>query len=126
MLTRWGGSSSEAGDLNSRIFILPLLLICLGLTACGSSPTARIDHGVIKIRSGTAPSSLQRSVLNLSVGTEAAIVRATLGMPFAMVRSKGDTCWAYRAEQPGTSLDALDFCINEKQRVDRILIGVHL
>jgi hypothetical protein len=107
--------------------LLPLALVGLAFTlaACGSQRDARVDHGVIKIRSGVSGSSLRKSVLGITIGTNASTVRAKLGAPFAKVRSEGDTCWAYHAEQPGTSLDALDFCFTA-QRVRRILTGVHL
>lgn len=104
---------------------LPLLALTLALAACGSHVEAQVDHEVIDVRRGVAPSSLRKSVLGITVGTEASTVRAKLGAPFAKVRSEGDSCWAYHAEEPGTSLDALDFCIDGEQRVHRILIGVH-
>jgi hypothetical protein len=108
--------------------LLSLVLIALTFTlaACGTQRDASVAHGVIKIRSGVSGSSLRTSVLGITIGTNASTVEAKLGLPFAKVRSEGDTCWAYHAEQPGTSLDALDFCINSKQRVRRILTGVHL
>jgi hypothetical protein len=113
---------------NSVRLLLPLMLVGLAFTlaACGVQRDARVDHGVIKIRSGVKGSSLRRSVLGITMGTNVSTVRAKLGVPFAKVRSGGDTCWAYRAEQAGTSLDALDFCFNIAQRVRRILTGVHL
>ena len=103
-----------------------IAIVAFTLAACGAQRDARVDHGVIKIRSGVSGSSLRRSVLGITMGTKASTVRAKLGVPFAKVRSDGDTCWAYRAEQPGTSLDALEFCFNTAQRVSRILTGVHL
>jgi hypothetical protein len=108
--------------------LLSLVLIALTFTlaACGTQRDASVAHGVIKIRSGVSGSSLRKSVLGITIGTNASTVEAKLGPPFAKVRSEGDTCWAYHAEQPGTPLDALDFCINSKQRVRRILTGVHL
>jgi hypothetical protein len=106
---------------------LPLLVgLAFTLAACGTQRDATVVHGVIKIRSGVSGSSLRKSVLGITTGTNASTVQAKLGPPFAKVRSEGETCWAYHAEQSGTSLDALDFCINSKQRVHRILIGVHL
>jgi hypothetical protein len=107
-----------------------LLLVLVGLAftlaACGTQRDASVAHRVIKIHGGVSGSSLRKSVLGITTGTNASTVQAKLGLPFAKVRSEGDTCWAYHAEQPGTSLDALDFCISSKQRVHRILTGVHL
>jgi hypothetical protein len=116
------------GFANKLRLLLPLALVGLAFTlaACGSQRDASVDHGVIKIRSGVSGSSLRKSVLGITIGTNASTVRAKLGAPFAKVRSEGDTCWAYHAEQPGTSLDALDFCFNTAQRVRRISTGVHL
>lgn len=113
---------------NKVRLLLPLLLVGLAFTlaACGAQRDARVDHGVIKIRRGISGSSLRMSVLGITIGTNVSTVRAKLGIPFAKVRADGDTCWAYHAEQPGTSLDALDFCFNTAQRVRRILTGVHL
>jgi hypothetical protein len=113
---------------NKVRLLRPLLLVGLVFTlaACGAQQDARVDHGVIKIRSGVSGSSLRTSVIGITAGTNASTVRAKLGVPFAKVRSEGDTCWAYRAEQPRTSVDALDFCFNSAHRVRRILIGVHL
>jgi hypothetical protein len=113
----------------NKLRLLPLVVLVglvLALAACGAQRDARVDHGVIKIRSGVSGSSLRKSVLGITIGTNASTIRAKLGAPFAKVRSDGDTCWAYRAEQPGTSLDALDFCFDTAQRVSRILTGVHL
>jgi hypothetical protein len=111
--------------------LLPLMLIGLALTttACESKGNATLRHGTIEIRRGVPPSSLQRNgVLGISRGTSASRVLSVLGTPFAKVAvpSERETCWAYRARQPGTSIDALDFCINHAQRVARIVIGVHL
>jgi len=105
--------------------LLPLLLIGLTLTGCGSHPQARVAHGVIEVRSGISGDRLRKSVVGITKGTIAATVRAKLGIAFAKVHCQGDTCWAYHAEQPGTSLDALDFCIDKEQRVHRILTGIH-
>jgi hypothetical protein len=113
---------------NNVGLLLSLVLIALTFTlaACGTQRDASVAHGVIKIPSGVSGSSLRKSVLGITIGTNASNVEAKLGPPFAKVRSEGDTCWAYHAEQPGTPLDALDFCINSNQRVRRILTGVHL
>lgn len=112
---------------NSVRLLLALVLVGVAFTlaACGAQRDARVDHGVIKIRSGVSGSSLRRSVLGITLGTSVSTVRAKLGVPFAKVRSGGDTCWAYHAEQPGTSLDALDFCFDTTEQVRRILTGVH-
>jgi hypothetical protein len=119
--------AADAAAGRSCRLLMPLLLVGLAATlaACGAQRDASVAHGVIKIRSGVSGASLRKSVLGITTGTNASTVRAKLGFPFAKVRSDGDTCWAYHAEQPGTPLDALDFCINSEQRVRRILTGVH-
>ena len=101
------------------------LLVVLALTACDSPPSAKLVRGVIEVRSGVSGSSLRQSVLGIEVGTSAADVRAKLGEPFAKVSDRGQTCWAYRATQPETALDALDFCMDKGKKVARILTGVH-
>lgn len=108
--------------------MLPLSLVGLSFTlaACGAQRDPSVDHGVIKIRSGVSGSSVRKSVLGITMGTTSSTVQARLGVPFAKVHSEGDTCWAYHAEQPGTSLDALNFCFNTEHRVSRISTGVHL
>lgn len=105
---------------------LVLLLMLLAVTACGSQPNAKVQGGVIEIRSGTTSASLRKSVLGIKPGTSASEVRQKLGRPFARVPLNGQSCWAYHASQPGTPLDALDFCMNNSQSVVRILTGVHL
>jgi hypothetical protein len=81
---------------------------------------------VIDVRSGISASSLRHSVIGISVGTSASDVRKKLGEPFTRVASQRQSCWVYHARQPGTALDALDFCIDKSAKVARILIGVHL
>jgi hypothetical protein len=102
------------------------LLVVLAVTACGSHSNAKIVRGVIKVRSGISGSSLRHSVVGITVGSSASEVHRKLGDPFARVSSQGQSCWAYRAVQPGTAIDALDFCIDKSEKVARILIGVHL
>lgn len=102
------------------------LLVVFAVTACGSHPTAKVAGGVIEVRSGVSGSSLRHSVVGIAVGTSASDVRRKLGEPFARVSSQGQSCWAYHANQPGTALDALDFCIDKSEKVARILTGVHL
>ena len=102
------------------------LLVLFALTACGSHSGVRVVRGVIEVRSGTSGSSLRRSVAGIAVGTTASKVRRTLGPPFAKVSSLRQSCWAYHASQPGTALDALDFCMDRSGKVARILTGVHL
>lgn len=108
---------------------LPLLLIGLALmaSACGSNRNVTVRHGMIEIRRGVPESSLFRGVLAIRRGSSASEVRSAFGLPFAKVsaafRGRRETCWAYHARQAGTSLDALDFCMDETQRVERILIG---
>jgi hypothetical protein len=106
--------------------VISAVAVVLILTACGSHPSARLAHGVIEVRGGVRGSSLRHSVLGIAVGTRASDVRRKLGQPFATVASAGQSCWAYHASQPGTALDALDFCIERKsERVARILTGIH-
>jgi hypothetical protein len=102
------------------------LVFVFVLTACGSHPSAKVVRGVIDVRSGISGSSLRHSVVGIMVGTSASEVRRKLGEPFARVSSHGQSCWAYHAAQPGTSLDALDFCMDKSETVARILTGVHL
>lgn len=105
--------------------LVPLVVV-LTFTACGSHPSAKLAHGVIEVRGGISSSSLRRSVIGIRVGTAASDVRQKLGEPFARVSSNGQSCWAYHASQPGTALDALDFCMDKREKVARILTGVHL
>lgn len=102
-----------------------LLVVVLALTACGSHASAKLVRGVIEVRSGVSGSSIRHSVLGITAGTSARDVRSKLGEPFARVSSQGQSCWVYHASQPGTALDALDFCIDKSAKVARILIGVH-
>jgi hypothetical protein len=101
------------------------LLVVVTVAACGSHSTAKLARGVIEVRSGVSGSSLRHSVLGITIGTSASDVRRKLGDPFARVSSQGQSCWAYHASQPGTALDALDFCIDKGGKVARILTGVH-
>lgn len=101
------------------------LLAVFAVTACGSHPSGKVVRGVIEVRSGISGSSLRHSVVGITVGTSASDVRRKLGEPFAKVSSQGQSCWAYHANQPGTALDALDFCIDESEKVARILTGLH-
>jgi hypothetical protein len=75
-------------------------------------------------------SALQNGVQGVRRGTTAAQLLAIFGKPFAKVsgtfRGQRQTCWAYHALQPGTSIDALDFCLNKAQKVERITIGAHM
>lgn len=105
--------------------LVSLLLVVLTLTACGAHPNAKLVRGVIEVRSGVTSSSLRHSVLGVTVGTSASDVRRKLGEPFARVSSQGQSCWAYHASQPGTALDALDFCMDKSGKVARLLTGVH-
>jgi hypothetical protein len=62
-------------------------------------------------------------------GTGASKVLSVFGRPFAKVpasvHGQHQTCWAYHAFQPRTSIDALDVCLNEEQKVERIRLGEH-
>jgi hypothetical protein len=108
------------------LVILTLIVCGFTLSACGSNTRVTLADGVIHLGRGVRLASLQKSVLGIKPGTEAAVVRARLGRPFATPRSRGLTCLAYHAEQADTTVDALDFCINATHRVQRILIGIHL
>jgi hypothetical protein len=98
----------------------------LTVAGCGAHPAAKRVQGVIQVQSGVSGSSLRQAVLGIRPGTSAAVVRKKLGDPFAKVSSLGQSCWAYHASQPGTALDALDFCIDRSGKVARILTGMHL
>jgi hypothetical protein len=65
-------------------------------------------------------------VLGITKGTAAAVVRSRLGRPVNENRTRGLTCSWYRAEQEDSAIDGLGFCIDAKQRVERILLSVHL
>lgn len=101
------------------------LFVVLTLTACGSHPGAKLVGRVIVVRNGISGSTLRHSVIGITVGTSASDVRRKLGEPFARIPSQGQSCWAYHASQPGTALDALDFCMDKSENVARILTGVH-
>jgi hypothetical protein len=109
--------------------LLLLVLVCpLFLAGCDwgkEHSEIRLADGIIEIDRSVQTADLQASVLGIRNGTPASVVRARFGTPFAKVRSGRDTCWAYHAHQAGTSISALDFCINKQQRVTRILIGAH-
>jgi hypothetical protein len=94
-----------------------------------SHPSISVQNGTIEVRRDVDLSSLRNGVLGVRAGSSSSDVRRVFGRPFAKVGSnfhgRPDTCWAYRAQQPDSSLSALDFCVNRTQRVDRILIGVH-
>lgn len=109
-----------------KTFGLVSLLVVFAVTACGSHPSAKVVRGVIEVRGGISGSSLRHSVVGIKVGTSVADVQQKLGEPFAKVSSEGQSCWAYHANQPGTPLDALDFCMDKSAKVARILTGVHL
>lgn len=98
------------------------MLVVAALTGCGSHPSAKVVRGVIEVRAGVSGSSLRHSVLGIRAGTSASNVQRKLGEPFAKVSSKGQSCWAYHASQPGTARDAFDFCVDKSDKVARILI----
>jgi hypothetical protein len=116
---------------------LLLVAIALTATACHSNRNVTVHVTVrhtghsktIEIGSGVPVSSLLKGVQGISRGTSAVKLLSVFGRPFAKVSSvdHGDreTCWAYHAHQARTSIDALDFCIDKAQRVQRILIGEH-
>jgi hypothetical protein len=110
-----------------RPALVTLALIICGfiLSACGSSTRVSVAGGVIHLGRGVQAASLHKSVLGIKPGTEAAVVRSRLGRPFATPRARRLTCLAYRVEQSGSAVDALDFCIDATHRVQRILVGVH-
>jgi len=104
-----------------------VILVCpLSLSACDWGKDAhseiKLSNGIIEIDRTVEVPDLLESVLGIRRGTPASVVSTTLGIPFAKVGSRGDTCWVYQA---GSSVDALDFCINRQQRVTRILVGAH-
>ena len=115
----------------ARAIAIGLLLGAALLTAtgCDSHPAVTVDKGTIEVRRDVDLSSLIHGVLGVRPGSPSAEVRETFGTPFAKTGSAfhghPDTCWAYRAHQPDSSLTALDFCVTRAQRVDRILIGFH-
>lgn len=112
--------------MKATLGLVSLLLVIFAVSACGSHPGAQVVGGVIEVPSGESGSSLRHSVVGIRVGTGASDVQRKLGEPFAKVSSQGQSCWAYRANQRGTPLDALDFCMDKREKVVRILTGVHL
>jgi outer membrane protein assembly factor BamE (lipoprotein component of BamABCDE complex) len=111
--------------MRTNLGLVSVLLVVLTLTACGAHPSAKIVRGVIVVRSGMTASALRHSVAGVAVGASAFDVRKKLGKPFTRVSSQGQSCWVYHARQPGTALDALDFCMDKSGEVARILTGVH-
>jgi hypothetical protein len=111
--------------VRSPLVTLALIVFGFTLSACGSSTRVNVAGGVIHLGRGVQLASLHKSVLGIKPGTEAAVVRSRLGQPFATPRARRLTCLAYRAEQAGSPVDALDFCIDATHQVQRILVGVH-
>jgi len=107
------------------VIILALILCGSTFSACGASTRVSVAGGVIHLGRGVHLTALRTSVLGIKPGTEAGVVRTRLGQPFATPRAGRLTCLAYRAEQSGSAVDALDFCIDATHRVQRILVGVH-
>jgi hypothetical protein len=116
------------------LLFLPIVLTAAG---CHSGRKATVHVTVlrtahrktIEIGRGVRASALQSGVQGVSRDTSAAQLLAIFGRPFTKVsvtfRGPRETCWAYHALQPGTSVDALDFCLNKAQKVERIGIGEH-
>lgn len=103
-----------------------LVFVCAAvLTGCGSGDRARFVGDTIEIGKNVSGASLVKGVLGVEVGTPSSVVRSRLGKPFAKVGARGQTCWAYHASQPDSSVDAIDFCMGHNGRVKRISIGVH-
>ena len=104
---------------------LVLLLIVFLVTGCGSHPSARMVRGVIEVRRGVSRSSLRHSVMGITAGKPSAVeVRRKLGSPVEKIPSyPAQSCWAYHAHQPGTSIGFLSFCMNKRGTVARILIA---
>jgi hypothetical protein len=111
--------------MRSALVTLAVIVCGLALSACGSSTRVSVTGGVIHLGRGVQFDSLHESVLGIKPGTEEAVVRTRLGQPFATPRARRLTCLAYHAEQSGSVVSALDFCIDATHRVQRILIGVH-
>jgi hypothetical protein len=122
---------------------LPVLLVFLfvaivfAATGCHSNRKATVHvtvrqtghHRTIVIPPRVRASALMNGVEGVSRGTSVAKVLSVFGRPFVIVpgsiHGRHETCWAYHAFQPRTSIDALDFCMNTKQTVERIALGVH-
>jgi hypothetical protein len=115
----------------ARTIAIGLLLGAALLVAsgCGSHPAVTVRDGVIEVRRDVDLSSLIHGVVGVRPGSSSADVQDAFGTPFAKTGSafhgRPDTCWAYRAHQPDSSLVALNFCVNRARRVKRILIGIH-
>ncbi|HKU56522.1 MAG TPA: hypothetical protein VJP41_05830 [Gaiellaceae bacterium] len=111
--------------MKSVLVTLALIICGFTLSACGSSTQVSVAGGVIHLGRGVQLASLHKSVLGIEPGTKSAVGRSRLGQPFATPHARRLTCLAYRAEQSGSAVDALDFCIDATHRVQRILVGVH-
>src|SRR5947209_13603491 len=103
------------------VLLLALLMVALA-AGCGSGGKTTFSNGVIHIGQGVRAAVRTKSVLGISRGANESAVRARLGEPFAKVRAGRDICWAYHADQSGTSVDAIDFCMSPTQQVTRILL----
>jgi hypothetical protein len=116
------------------LLFLPIVLTTAG---CHSGRKATVHVTVhrtahrktIEIGRGVRASALLSGVQGVSRGTGAAQLFAIFGRPFTKVSvtfgGQQETCWAYHALQPGTSIDGLDFCLNKAQKVERIGLGSH-
>jgi hypothetical protein len=107
----------------------------MGLAAgCGASHEVTFSQGVIHVPTSVDTTSLEKSVLGIRVGTTESKVRERLGEPFTKVRVGRQPCWAYHADQSGSStsesapssLEALNFCMSSSHRVARIVLVEHL
>jgi hypothetical protein len=111
--------------MNRALALLALLCCVVALTGCGASTKISRVDGVIVIGRGVQASSLVSSVLGVRRGTEASAVRSRLGEPFVRARAGRLTCWGYRAQQAGSSIDGLSFCMSSHEKVARIEIAIH-
>src|SRR5689334_23356687 len=125
-------SRRTSGDMQ-RVAALFAVLLTVALAGCGESTAVTFSGGVIHVPTSLDADSLTNSVLGIGVGTSASEVHGRLGAPFAKVGAGRQTCWAYRADQGGSSrsrttpssLDAIDFCMSPGHRVARIVLGMH-
>jgi hypothetical protein len=116
--------------MKAPLAFIVAIVMAIVLAGCGSQKPVAVRNGVIVLRHGIPDSSLFHGVLGVHVGSPSTEVQKTFGSPFRKISDthfgQRETCWAYHAQQRGSSLDGLDFCVNTSGQVSRILIGEHL
>jgi hypothetical protein len=118
-----------------RLAVLSIALLTVSLVAgCGRPAEVTFSQGVIHVPASNDLTSLTKSVLGIRIGTTESKVRERLGEPFRKFDDGRLTCWAYHADQAGSStsetapssLEGIDFCMSAGHRVARIELSWHL